>query len=352
MSIARHAARLPPVEQFVDLGEGDTPLVELPRLGAAIGVPHLRAKLEGCNPTGSYKDRVSAMSISIARSKGFEGWIATSSGNAATSLAAYGSRAGMRGFLCVSPTIPREKLVPALALGATVVTVVRSTAGASQHATFEAVRAAADRHGLFLAVTAHAYNHDGMRGADTIAYELLGHAPSHVYVPTGGGGLVTAIARGFLSQSSPTAVVVAQPSGCGPIAAYLRGECSEPEVDACRSDVSGLQLPAPPDGLLAAETVTRTGGWGTSVPDEAIHAARRELAEVEGIFVEPAAAAALACAVVDRRTGRLDAETEVVLVLTATGLKDLSSVGRDHAPPVRVEELPAAVAAWIGDGSG
>jgi threonine synthase len=339
VGIGRYASELPAVDGYVSLGEGATPVVALERIGRRVGLPRLAAKLEGLNPTGSYKDRVAAVSMALARREQRRGWIATSSGNAGAALAAYGNRAGLPGFLCVVSSIPREKLRSVLAFGVMVVKVVgvgdRASA-ANEASLFDRVRQMAEAHDLFLGVTAHRFNPDGMRGVDTIAYELAdaGHDPDYVYVPTGGGGLVSGIARGVCHRRLSARVVVAQPSGCAPIVEFIEGRSARPVVDACGSQISGLQLPSPPDGDLAAQNVGRTSGWGTAVSDAAIYAAQRQLAELEGIHVEAAAATALAAAIHDRRDGRLPADADVVLILTATGLKDLSVPELDGELPV------------------
>jgi threonine synthase len=338
---------------MISLGEGGTPLVALPRLAATLGLRTLAAKLESVNPTGSYKDRIAARSMEIALRDGAPGWIATSSGNAATSFAAYGRRAGLPGFLCVQQSISREKLLPALALGAHVVRVEGVGDGGdhdSERRLFAAVQAAAAEHGLYLGITAHRFNDGGMRAVDAIAHEILaaGPAPDVVYVPTGGGGLVTAVARGFLDSGASTAVVVAQPAGCGPIALHLEGELAEPRIDRNASAISGLQLPGPPDGVLATETVRRTGGWGAVATDGEILAAQSALALQEGVFVEPAAGCALAALVRDRAAGRVAPDASVVLVLTGSGLKDLATVERGVEPPplAGVDDVAALVARW------
>jgi threonine synthase len=356
LGIGRFADRLPDVggKAFVTLGEGSTPVVRLGEIGRSIGLPNLYGKLEGSNPTGSYKDRIAAVSMTLALAEGKRGWIATSSGNGGSALSAYGNRAGLPGLLFVVPNIPREKLIPAQSLGTTIVSVEgRGTGGTpgAAKALFEIVRSAAAEHDLFLGVTAHSFNPEGMRGADTIAYELVekGPAPDYCYVPTGGGGLASAIGRGFVECGAHTRLVAAQPSGCAPIARVLRGELEDPVVGRCDTTVSGLQLPLPPDGELAVATARKTGGWGTLVSDEEIYAAQRELARIEGVFVEPACATTLAAAAHDRRECCLSEEDSVVLVLTATGLKDLSSAERRLEPPahIRTEGAPDAIARWV-----
>lgn len=348
----RFRDRLPVSGPLITLGEGDTPLVALPRLGAEIGLPRLLAKLENVNPTGSYKDRIAAVSLTLARERHLRGWIATSSGNAGMALAAYGARAGLPGVLFTVPTMPREKLLPLLALGVRLHGVEGlgfGAARAAEQALFAAVSACAERYGLFLGVTAHKFNPDGMRGADTLAYELHAQAPDvrAVYVPSGGGGLAAAIGRGLSDAGAKAGLVVCQPAGCAPIVSFLSGACDTPVVDRCDTMISGLQLPSPPDGLLAAEWVRKSGGWGTAVDDSAAAEARFMLAQSEGVFVEPASAVALAAVIRDRREGRLAAGDEVVLVLTGSGLKELKSV--EDALPAPTVIAPDAVEAQVAE---
>jgi len=355
--IFRYAAELPDTRSQISLGEGATPVVALPRLGERIGIPNLFAKLEGNNPTGSYKDRVAALSISLAVDSGMPGWIATSSGNAGNSMAAYGNRAGLPGFLAVVPSIPREKLLPILGLGNSQVVKITGVGekgdAKSESAMFDRVHEAADEHGLYLGVTAHKYNNTGMHGADTIAYELddAGFQQSIVYVPTGGGGLVSAICRGFQMRNSSARVVAAQPSGCAPIASFLQGEIDEPIIVRCDTNVSGLQLPSPPDGKFAADWINKTNGWGTSASDKEIDNSLHLLSTLEGLFVEPASATALAAAIGDRDSGKITASDTVVLILTATGLKHLTSVERSVEQPIslRTDELPNAINVWASE---
>lgn len=352
--IFKYRSELPAVKAQISLGEGSTPVVALPRLGERIGVPNLFAKLEGNNPTGSYKDRVAALSISLAVEARKKGWVATSSGNAGTSLSAYGSRAGLPGFLAVVPSIPRGKLVPILGLGNAQVMKVSGIGdkgdAKSEGAIFEAVKSASEAHNLFLGVTAHKFNELGMRGADTISYELAddGFSQSVIYVPTGGGGLASAICRGFITRSLNTRVVAAQPAGCAPIVEYLDGLIKSPKIKRCDTKVSGLQLPSPPDGQLAADYINRLDGWGTAASDEEISECQNLLSSLEGILVEPASATSLAAVIRDRKSGKIKPSETAVLILTATSLKDLKSVEKGTIEPLEIgsDELPEAINRW------
>lgn len=351
--VSRFAVDLPPVERFVSLGEGDTPVIELPALASRVGLRRLSAKMESQNPTGSYKDRIAAMSLSLARQHGHAGWIATSSGNAGLSMAAYGTRAGLPGFLCMVSSAPKEKRLALLPYAVEVVNIDGvGRKGTAQLATalMEQVRLAADQQNLFLGITAHAFNPSGMRGADTIGYELAEQVPdaTHVYVPTGGGGLLTAIARGLRHRDMPAKIIACQPAGCAPIVFFLKGSSDAPAISRCDSDISALQLPRPPDGALAATAVQTSGGWGTAPDDAAILEAQRLLARTEGVFVEPAAAASLAAVLSDVDRRRLQPADHPVLVLTGAGCKDLARFEADDArvPLIAVDEVASRVDKW------
>jgi threonine synthase len=317
----------------ITLGEGGTPVIALPRLAARWGLGGLSAKLESVNPTGSYKDRIAAATMTVALRDGRRGWIATSSGNGGAAMSAYGARAGLPGVLCVPTDAPPEKLATIRPYGALMVPMV--TVDVAVMAELSRI---AEQQNLMLAITTHAHNPEGMRGADAIGAELTGAgAFTQVYVPSGGGGLVTATARGLRDVGSTAAVVVCQPAGCAPIARYVQGDIDSPQVPRCETAVSGLQLPQPPDGVVAAAAVRASGGWGTWVEDEASWRIQDELATTEGVFVEPASALAVAAVAADAAEGRLGADDHPVVVLTGSGMKDL----RRFALPVD----PATVAA-------
>lgn len=351
--LSRFAADLPAVQEFVSLGEGDTPVLALPTLARRLGLQVLWAKMESLNPTGSYKDRVAAMSLSLARQHGAHGWIATSSGNAGLSFAAYGARAGLPGFLCMVASAPAEKRAALMPYDIGVAPVDGIGTGGSGNAVItlmDLVREAAVKHGLYLGITANAYNPDGMRGIETIGYELVEQLPdaTHVYVPAGGGGLLTSLMRGLARRGASTRAVVVQPTGCAPIARFVEGELPAPVVDHCDTIISALQLPSPPDGQEAAAAVVQSAGWGTTVSDEEILAAQRSLATAEGVFVEPASAAGLAGLIRDVECGRVQHSDQAVLVLTGAGWKDLGrySLAAEKVSTVPLAEVAGRVAGW------
>jgi threonine synthase len=186
-------------------------------------------------------------------------------------------------------------------------------------------------------VTARRFSPHAMEGVKTIAYEIgeqLGGVPDVVYVPVGGGGLLSATWKGFVewraagrADQAPRMVAV-QPAGCDGIAQAWRAGHPVRPIDGCASAISGLQLTAPPDGDLVLRALAESGGWAISILDEETYAAQADLAGREGLFVEPAAAIGLAAVRADLAAGRLRGDERVVCLLTGIGFKDASAAQR------------------------
>lgn len=335
----RYAARLPlrDAAHVVSLGEGGTPLVRSAHLAAELGLPELYFKIEGANPTGSYKDRIAAVGISRARELGKRAWAATSSGNAGAAIAAYGVRAGMDGYLFTLERASRAKIAQILAYGPQVFAVERLGYDPEvERGTWRNIRALCDAHGWMMLVTARAFSPHAMEGVKTIAYELceqLGTPPDVLYVPVGGGGLLSATWKGFVEARAACGdrlprLVAVQPAGCDAIAqAWREGRALRP-IDGCGSSISGLQLTAPPDGDLVLQALRESGGWATSVEDDDTYQAQADLAGREGLFAEPAAAITLAALRADLRAGRLRGDERAVCLLTGIGFKDAGALQR------------------------
>jgi threonine synthase len=336
--IWRYAARLPlhDTAHAVSLGEGGTPLLRAARLGDELGLPELRFKIEGANPTGSYKDRIAAVGIARLRELGKRAWAATSSGNAGAAIAAYGVRAGLEGYLFTLEKAARAKIAQILAYGPRVFAVERlGYDPLVEQATWRNIRALCDARGWGMLVTARRFSPHAMEGVKTIAYEIcaqLGDAPDLVYVPVGGGGLLSAAWKGFVeAQAAGLAsrlprMVAVQAGGCDAVTrAWQNGQPVVP-IDGCTSTISGIQLTAPPDGDLVLRALRESGGWAISVPDAATYAAQADLAGREGLFVEPAAAITLAGLRADMAAGRLRGDERVVCLLTGIGFKDASAL--------------------------
>jgi threonine synthase len=325
-------------EHIVSLGETETPLVQSAQLGQRWGVNDLRFKVEGMMPTGSYKDRIAAVSMARASELGKTAWAATSSGNAGAALSAYGVRAGLQGHLFVIEKAARAKIAQILMYGPQ----LRAVRGLginpeAEQATFENVRALCERNHWMMLVTASKFNPFGMEGVKTLAYEIceqLGRAPAVVYVPVGGGGLLQATWKGFKEWRSQLPVtnpqlpkmVAVQGEGCAAVVDAWREQRDMRPLVECRGTVSGLQLAAPPDGDLALRALRESNGWAIAVPDTNTYRVQRELSAHEGLFVEPAAAITTAAVELDRASGRLRGDELVVCILTGIGFKVMDAV--------------------------
>jgi threonine synthase len=183
------------------LGEGDTPVIGLGEdLRAHLGVASAAMKCEFLNPTGSFKDRIAAVAVALARERGLPGLVGTSSGNGGAAISAYGVRAGLDVTLCVLSDVVPAKLLQIRAYGGNVVGIngLGHDARSTEQAAVAIVGHAVDA-GLFPFVTGGRYSPEAMEGAKTIAHELAEQAPEStvVYVPVGGGGLLSAMGRGF-----------------------------------------------------------------------------------------------------------------------------------------------------------
>lgn len=347
MSIQRYLQWLPlkPGADVVSLGEGDTPLVASRAIGPGAGLSGLHFKCEQANPSGSYKDRFAALQVSLFNTQGFGSFIATSSGNTGAALAAYAARAGIRCRLFVNEHTPDGKLLQMMAYGAELFRV--NGFGVTEAVTadiFARLVARGARSGEPLAVSAYRYSPEGMEGVKTIAYEIAERFPEgldDVFLPVGGGGLLTAVARGFADvhhaghlKERPRIHAV-QPTKNDTIVTPLRqGGFAARRVPTV-TEISGLAVPTDIDGTRALMAVRESGGMGFTVEDEEVWQVQKEMLRSEGLFVEPAAVVSVAGALKARAAGAIRPDARVVCVLTGHGFKDMHAVGRslDGAAP-------------------
>ena len=330
----------------VTLGEGRTPLVESRRIARELGIARLLFKLEGANPTGSYKDRFIAAEITQLLAQGARACVATSSGNTGASLAAYAARYEIACTIVVSDTTPAGKLVQMAAHGARLIKVkdfttdVNVTQRALAH-----LQEYSEARRAPLVVSAYRYCPVGMAGVESLGLELAAALTDHVLVPSGSGGLYIAIARGLAGTG--TRVHAVQPEGCSTfVAAFERGDNQIIPV-VSRTRVSGLSVPFDIDATLALIELRARGGLGFAVSDEAIFTAQAMMAELEGIYAEPAGAAALAALVQAMRAGAIARTESAICVVSGHGFKDPDAAarlaGRHPAIEATVEELGDAL---------
>jgi threonine synthase len=339
------------------LGEGSTPLVPSVQIGPERGAPRLFFKLESCNPSGSYKDRFVAAEITRLLAGGARACVATSSGNTGSSLAAYCARYGLRCVILVNQDAPAGKLAQMQAHGALVLRIpdFASHPGVTD-AVFGTLHAFSATRGVPLVVSAYRYCPEGMAGVESIAAEIRAQALEdidHVFVPVGGGGLYSAVTQGFERAGGPVPRMHAvQPAGCSTVvAAYERGDAEiRPVTSTTR--ISGLSVPSDIDASLALACVRRRG-TGIAVSDESVYEAQRMLFDREGIYCEPAGAAALAGWLQALERGIARPEQSAVCLVTGHGFKDPATVEAAAAThpsrAVPADRLEAALAELIGD---
>jgi len=305
----------------LSLSEGDTPLIPMPRLAAALGGGfELFVKYEGLNPTGSFKDRGLAAAVGEAVGRGARTVICASTGNTAAATAAYAARAGVRALVLVPEgKIARGKLAGALAYGAHVVQV----RGSFDHA-LALVREAVAAYPVALVNSINPYRLQGQQTAAFEVVDALGRAPDWLAIPVGNAGNITAYWMGFQAyhrrrRTGLPRLLGVQAAGAAPL--VVGHPIEQPETVA-----TAIRIGKPARGEEALAAARASGGRIIAVPDEAILAMQRMLAS-EGVWVEPASAAGLAGLAAEIERGALDPRGKtIVAVVTGHGLKDPDAV--------------------------
>lgn len=327
----------------LSLAEGNTPLLAAPRLAAWVCVDELYLKYEGTNPTGSFKDRGMVLAVARALEHGADTVVCASTGNTSASAAAYAARAGIRAVVLLpAGKVARGKLAQAVAAGATVVTLECNFDGA-----LSVARQLASEYRVTLV---NSVNPDRIAGQMTAAFELcdtLGDAPEVLALPVGNGGNVTAYAAGFRiyrerGGASRTPVIVgAQAAGAAP---FVRGAPIEnPETIA-----TAIRIGNPATWQPAIDAVTKSGGEFGAVTDDQILEAYHHVAELEGVFCEPASAAGIAALRIAARDGKVKTAARAVCVLTGNGLKDPDRAVPDSFDPIGIRADARFLAERLG----
>ena len=280
MSIWRYAERLS-VEPLVTLDEGDTPLVRAPVLSEMVGA-EVWLKVEGANPTGSFKDRGMTVAVSAAMAEGAEAVVCASTGNTAASAAAYAARGGLAGVVIVPEgKIATGKLAQALMHGARVIALRGNFDQA-----LKLVRELAQRRPIALVNSVNSFRIEGQK---TAAFELLDELGEidALCIPVGNAGNVTAYWRGFAERDSRPQMLGFQAEGAAPL---VHGA----PVEAPETVASAIRIGNPARWEEALDAFTSSRGAMAAVSDRQILDAYRLLAREEGVFCEPASAAGVA----------------------------------------------------------
>jgi threonine synthase len=316
--IDAYRARLPVTEKtpVVTLCEGNTPLVDAPRLSDAVGARVL-LKVEGANPTGSFKDRGMTMAISKAAEDGAKVVVCASTGNTSASAAAYAARAEMLAAVIIPDGhVALGKLAQALIHGAKVVSIRGSFDDA-----LRVVRELGERGGVTVVNSINPFRIEGQKTAAFEICDALGAAPDVHCIPVGNAGNITAYWRGYCEYARDRVVAKRprmlgwQAAGSAPL---VHGEpVPYPETIATAIRIGN---PASWDSAIAARD--ESDGHIGAVTDAQILEAYRMLASQEGVFVEPASAAAVAGLLQGAAAGLVERGETIVCTVTGHGLKD------------------------------
>lgn len=341
--IRRYRDRLPvdAGTPIVSLGEGTTPLLEAPRLGDRLGV-RLLLKIEGANPTGSFKDRGMTLALSKAAEAGAQAVICASTGNTSASAAAYAARAGIRCIVVIpGGKVALGKLAQAQAAGAVVIQI-----DGSFDAALLLVRQMADEHPITLVNNLNPYRLEGQKTGAWEVVEELGREPQWLCLPVGNGGNITAYWRGF-NESLERGDIDALPRMLGAQAEGSAAMVAGVDIEHPETLATAIRIGAPVRRVEAAAAATDSGGAFVASPDDEILAWYAHAVADEGVFCEPSSAATLAGVARARERGIIAEGDEVVCVLTGNGLKDPDTAIAVSPSPESIPAEYAALAAIV-----
>jgi threonine synthase len=320
-----HAPRLPlarPSERM-SLGEGITPLVAMPSIARSLGIKRLWAKLEMMAPTGSFKDRGSAVLVSAALEAGVREFVEDSSGNAGASLSAYAAAAGITAHVFFPESAAQGKVDQIGIFGAT----LHPTSGPRQAATDAAVSYFADNSFPYLSHNLSPYFLEGMK---SFAYEVVGSdavSATDIVVPVGNGSLLIGMFKGFEELSASGRITVSprqhavQADAVKPLVAALNDQEWAFDADL-KTVASGISVSHPPRLQQCIDVVRLSDGSGIAVDDVAMLQWQKRLASEVGIFCEATSAAAFAGLEALVATGVINEEAQVLIPITGSGLKE------------------------------
>ena len=352
----RYKALLPLAPESIvpPLHVGWTPLYESPRIAQRLGLRRVWVKDDGANPTGSLKDRASALVLSRALEQGLRTVATASTGNAAAALAGLGaSLPAVEIVIFVPAAAPPAKIAQLLVYGAAVLLIE----GSYDEAFDLCLRTCAAQGWYSRNTGVNPFTTEGKKTvALEIAEQLNWRAPDVVAVSVGDGSIISGIYKGFsdllelgwietmprlLGVQAEGSAVLAKAFGAGLAAGEIQREAASTIADSIAAEL-------PRDRAKALRAVRRTGGQFITVSDAAIRAAIPEFAQLSGVFAEPAAAAAYAGARQAAHDGILTSADELCIVSTGNGLKDVARARESVAGGIRVAAEAAAVNAALG----
>ncbi|MBH9967628.1 threonine synthase [[Bacillus] enclensis] len=315
--LKQYGEHLPLTEEtpLLSLNEGNTPLIELKTLSDEWGI-ELYAKVEGANPTGSFKDRGMVLAVAKAVEDGSSTVICASTGNTSASAAAYAARAGIKCIVVIPEgKIAQGKLAQAVMYGAEIVSIEGNFDDA-----LEIVRELSHTESMTLVNSVNPYRLEGQKTAAFEVIEGLGQAPDVLAIPVGNAGNISAYWKGFKEYSRREESSLPRMFGfeaSGAAALVHNRVFPEPETIA-----TAIRIGNPASWDFAVDALKESNGHIDEVTDEEILDAYRLIAKKEGIFAEPASCASIAGVKKSLEKGLLKEGSKVVAVLTGNGLKD------------------------------
>jgi threonine synthase len=340
LSVWRYRELLPVKIEPVSLKEGGTPLYHLKRLGDEMGLPHLYAKHEGMNPSGSFKDRGMTVGVSMALQLDKRIVACASTGNTSASLAVYAAKAGIPAIVLLpAGKVAVGKVAQALMHGARVISIRGNFDRA-----LEMVHELCLSHGLYLLNSINPFRLEGQKTIGFEAVDQLGGVPDRFVLPVGNAGNISAVYKGLLELQElgfidrlPMMTGI-QAEGSSPVVRAIREDLKEviPELHP-ETVATAIRIGAPVNAEKALVAIRKTGGLAESVTDEEILRMQRDLARKEGIGVEPASAASVAGVRKLVESGAIDRSERIVCVVTGHLLKDPDTVIKQCEPPTEID---------------
>lgn len=341
-------------DRAITMGEGNTPLVKAVNLAGLVGMDHVYIKNETLNPTGTFKDRCMSVSITKALELKAAGVILGSAGNAASAAAAYSTRANIPCYVLIPQVTPLERVVQTMLYGGKVIQI-----DGTVNDCIDMIDSVREKMGFHNVTTASVHNPYQAEAPKTIAYEmgkqLDWEVPDWILVPIGGGGILSAIWKGYndlyrlgLIDKLPR-MVGTQADGCAAVVKAFKAGKNSSEIENWgkpETIAAAIADPYPLDGKSALEAIYRSHGYGEWVADEEILSAQKALAGTEGIFAEPASSTTIAGLIKLRKAEIIGPGETAICVATGTGLKDPKLAARNIGTPLQIKKgIPELMAA-------
>lgn len=326
---------------LLTLNEGNTPLIKLERISKQLDI-ELYVKVEGANPTGSFKDRGMVMAVAKAIEEGSKTVICASTGNTSAAAAAYAARAGISCIVVIpNGKIALGKLAQAIMYGAEIISIDGNFDEA-----LKMVRNISEKEPVTLVNSVNPYRLEGQKTAAFEVCDQLGGAPDILAIPVGNAGNISAYWKGFKEYAAKKGMELPRMFGfeASGAAAIVHDRVFEnPETVA-----TAIRIGNPASWQLAVNARDESKGLIDEVTDEEIIAAYKKVASEEGVFAEPASCASLAGVFKSIKNGKIEKGAKIVAVLTGNGLKDPdTAIASSLIKPVQLPNDEKAVAEHI-----